>query len=363
MNKQKVHRWADARVETPASFQTSIDRTLKSLKEEKPMKKNVVRTILLAALIVALLLGTAYAVVSFTGILDTYHTKPLDGTEAFVQNDFGGAVYENEWYSVRVREALTDGITARVMLEYTAKDANALLVAETEDEDVAFEIDGALKRFNEWAKGRSHVVCVGLPNFLGIDANGSFGNEEHISPTQLLVWYEFKTGDALNAPLGVSEAWRVDGGEWQFETQIPEGDTCRYEAAWFITLKNAVCDIRTVKLESAEAGILHLSNITFTFSPIYTYADYTLRVDGLDAVKAAHATHYADFYAMDGTQVTSGGGYGALADENGAYVYHEQLEAMTDIPKELTLKYTQINEDENGSKLNTIEAAVDIPLR
>lgn len=49
---------------TPAAFSNRIDRTLRSLEEDKNMKRFALRTPILAALLVALLCGIAYAVVT-----------------------------------------------------------------------------------------------------------------------------------------------------------------------------------------------------------------------------------------------------------------------------------------------------------
>ncbi len=366
MNKQKVHCWADAREDVPASFQASLDRTLNGLKEEKPMKRKLSGAVLIAALITALVLGTAYAVVNYQGILDTYHTKPLDGAENYIQNNFEGIVYENDWYTVKVREALTDGITARIMMEYTAKDEKTFLIDEAEDDECGIQIgdDETIKPIAEWRKGYEHVVCIGLPKFVDVEMDGSFGSELHVSANQMLIWWEFevKSSDAMNAPLGASEAWCVDGGKWQHETCIPQGDTCRFEPAWFVTLKNSVSGNRTVEINKLDKGILHLTNVRFTFTPIYTYVDYTLRVDGLDQAKAAHAVCYTDFCDMNGEMLVSGNGHSTMVAEDGTAVYHDQFSAMTDIPEKLTLQYQQINEDEDGNQLDKIDEVIDIPL-
>lgn len=49
---------------TPELFSERIDQTLQALEEEKPMKRLTIRTVLIAALILALLCGIAYAVIT-----------------------------------------------------------------------------------------------------------------------------------------------------------------------------------------------------------------------------------------------------------------------------------------------------------
>lgn len=49
---------------TPASFSKRVDASLRGLKEDKPVKKLTLRTVLVAALLVLLLCGIAYAVIT-----------------------------------------------------------------------------------------------------------------------------------------------------------------------------------------------------------------------------------------------------------------------------------------------------------
>ena len=183
--------------------------------------------------------------------------------------------------------------------------------------------------------------------------DGGFSNSEHVSANVLRTWLEFAAPEDVSTPLTVSGGYLADGGEWQ-----------ELETGWPFTLKNVMNERRIVTVQPQDEGILHLSNMTFTFTPLYTYADYTLRVDGLDPVIAAHSVSYADFCGADGAAIVSGGGYGTLVDENGAVTYHDQLAAMADIPEKLVLKYTQIPTDENDNITEgEINASIDIPLQ
>lgn len=353
MNKS-LHRWADARETIPASFQAAFNQTLNSLQEEQPVKKNIARTALLAALITALLLGTAYAVMNAAGLMDTYHTTPLAGTKKYIQTDFDQIAYENDLYTVRVVEALTDGVTARIMFEYAAKDKDALVVSEIEDDECTIDIGPAhtKKRVYEWAKDASRVIRISLPGIKELEEDGTMGSDTHVSPNVMRVWWEFPAPKEKDALLTATDGYEASPGEW-----VIDGE-------WQFRLKNTMDQTRVVKVDKLDSGILHLTDMTITFTPIYTYVDYTMRVDGIDAVQAAHGVVYGDFYDAEGNPIKSGGGHGSDMDENGTAIYRELLQPVEEIPERFKLKYTrrfEIDEEENlGPEMSDW---IDIPLK
>lgn len=322
-----VHHWADAKVQPPEAFADTYCRTLNRLEEKPKVKKAVSRTVLLAAAIAVLLAGTAYAIVRTT-LQDTYNTKILTAAQEYIQTNFPTVSYENYWYSVHVSEALSDGVTARVLLEYRAKDENTLLLTETEDDDLAFTIDGVTQTVAAWRSESAHTVRVGLPCFTvnGTEIDESYGDDTHVSKSVLRIWEEFDVPADREITISCREGYSADDGEWQSKAD-----------AWSFTLTNTMDAVQTVEFAELRQGDVQVRNLKLTFSPIYTYADYEIR-----AVSDQSGATYGNaetFLNTDGSEMNVSSGSTGLPDADGWQTVHARMDAMEGIPRVLYLRY------------------------
>jgi len=94
------------------------NRLARLTKEEQAMKKRVkFQTVLIAAVVFALLMSTAFAL-GYSNLMEYLgkgNLKPVDGAEKLIQSDFGDA-FEQDDVIFHVEEAIFDGKTAVVQM-------------------------------------------------------------------------------------------------------------------------------------------------------------------------------------------------------------------------------------------------------
>ncbi len=114
----KKRQWSDIYGETPISFQMKVENTLKRLEEPEMKKRYSFSMILVAAVLIVLLAGTAVAM-GYSHIMEYFERgqiQPLDGAEELIQTNFGTQELEETPIQIIIEESVFDGNTAVVQL-------------------------------------------------------------------------------------------------------------------------------------------------------------------------------------------------------------------------------------------------------
>jgi len=115
----KKGQWSDIYGETPISFQMKVEDTLDRLEEAEMKRKYRFSMVLVAAVLIVLLAGTAVAI-GYPYMMEYFsrgQIQPLDGAEELIQTDFGMQEEDAETpVRIAVEEAVFDGKTAVVQL-------------------------------------------------------------------------------------------------------------------------------------------------------------------------------------------------------------------------------------------------------
>lgn len=326
----KERNWQDAYEPAPTSFTQRMNDTLAQLKEEeKPVKKMSFRAaaILAAALLLALT-STAYALSRF-GILDTYtdRVKPLPTAEGLVQQDFAQTGGENEYFTLTIREALSDGYRVRYVYEYKAKSDDVFLYAMDVMGENTVSIGGQAMSLDEIRALRPRFVDVGTPRPVekADTANNptsglsDFGDCYYEDIDTLIVWMEIEAPntDAVRSYLC---GYKPDDGEWS-QTELS-----------FRTLNAA--EVKTVDVGAVQGEKFEAWNIKLVFSPIYTYAFF-------DTKLAADVNPDEIFFELlddQGKRLNVNQGSGTLPDEELRQSWINAMEPLDTVPEEMQLQ-------------------------
>jgi hypothetical protein len=106
----------------PESFHACMESALLKCKEDVPMKRFTLRTALIAALILALLAGTAFAIATHYSVKDYYRNS----SEAFQKNiTLIDKNYESEYFSMYVTDAVFDGKSISIAMDIQPKEGTS----------------------------------------------------------------------------------------------------------------------------------------------------------------------------------------------------------------------------------------------
>lgn len=128
---------------TPDYFIQCIDRALR-MEEESYMKKKV-SAALVISIIVFLVVGTALAVaIGNYGVLDFLmkNNEASEYQKELIQSDFTQAGADMKDVSIRVRDAVSDGITLVLSVEAKAKESDAVLMLDTDKAELVIAAQG-----------------------------------------------------------------------------------------------------------------------------------------------------------------------------------------------------------------------------
>ena len=137
-------------VKTTASFHNRMESALRTCKEDAPMKRFPLRTGLLAVLIITLLAGTAYAIVTHYSVRDYYTNKSEEFQKSITLVDKS---YENEYFSLYVTDAAFDGQSIFIAMDITPKEGAdpvylyPILTATSEGKELPVDIEGCSGNF------------------------------------------------------------------------------------------------------------------------------------------------------------------------------------------------------------------------
>ncbi len=126
MESKKIsrERWQGMCGTAPQEFHQLVQTTLKKTREAPAMKRFTLRTALLVILCLLLLTGIALAAAGVFGTknsLGMYTSAPKDGAGVDIQTDLNQIGGDFPDLTVTVRDAVYDGVTAYVTVEYRAK--------------------------------------------------------------------------------------------------------------------------------------------------------------------------------------------------------------------------------------------------
>ena len=123
-NKISPERWQALYGPAPQDFAMLVEKTLIKTREGPVMKRFTLRTALVLLIYLVLLTGIALAaagVFSTKNSLDKYTSAPADGKGVELQTDLKQTNGDFPDLTVTVRDAVFDGVTAFVTVEYMLK--------------------------------------------------------------------------------------------------------------------------------------------------------------------------------------------------------------------------------------------------
>ena len=146
-NKISPERWQALYGPVPDDFSTLVEKTLKKTREGPKMKRFTLRTALVLLICLILLTGIALAaagVFSTKNSLNMYTSAPADGTGVELQTDLHQTGGDFPDLTVTVRDAVFDGVTAFVTVEYKLKNPEKDMILS--HWDAGYDI----KEFGRW---------------------------------------------------------------------------------------------------------------------------------------------------------------------------------------------------------------------
>lgn len=325
----KQSQWQQAYEQAPASFMRRMDTTMKQLKEEEPMKKQLFRTASLALAALMILTCTAFAL-SATGVLDTFHPRfsPLPTAQNLIQTSFDQIGGDNDYFTLTVREALSDGYRMRTVYEYRAKSDDIFLYALDFCEDDLVSIDGQQFTYQQLAEGKT-CVEVGMPYLAAtqqedgsnpVDGISDFSDFLYESPTVLIVWEE-KSAIAAQDVQQYTYRYVAQGKEAQ-------SDTLSFR------IVNAA-NVQRYTILPCEGEHFACLGGQLILSPLYTYT--------IADVQLKESIENIDFWLCDGegNRYDASSGGASLPDAQGITTFSVASTAMETLPAQLQLMMGQ----------------------
>lgn len=245
----------------PDTLKDSIARTLETVQEEKPMKKTSIRTVLIVALVLVILMGVAYAAMSQLGLKDYFaQWEQLEFTEEaqeLLAFDKPLASVTIDGVRADVTGAVADGRSFYVSVLFTPEDDNVLLVGPT---------DYPINLPEDEVPGR-RLVTAGV-NTEGENIQGQMG-DHLMQPDGTMMLVEVGTLETDTGEVTLSSTFKtVDtepGGYPQYETEKSETVTFTIPVGKTIEQRHA-----DVEIPLAD-GALTLTSITLDRTVLTTY--------------------------------------------------------------------------------------------
>ncbi|MDO4549194.1 MAG: hypothetical protein Q4D04_13970 [Clostridia bacterium] len=171
--KRKEPDWKRAYGPVPETYAKQFEKTLSELKGERTVNmKTAMRTVLIAAILLILLVGTALAVGSALGIIDffeqNYGMTPSEDAAATISRNL--ATTDDGLIRFTVREAVYDGETVRALLAVEPFNAQKYIVANDISDIIEIE-DGktAEECADEYAQTSGRTILTLADTWIDID--------------------------------------------------------------------------------------------------------------------------------------------------------------------------------------------------
>lgn len=292
--------WKAAFGPTPEAFKQRVSFTLRKVKEEKPVKKIKMATVVAMAMIVLLLAAVAYAASTQWGLFSFMEYRydkqmPPEAKDA-IQTNIPQTGGDETDVVFKVREALYDGATLHVIIEARPKAAGkVLLMAFDEMPGDLVSNNGPVYEGDERtfkqvaAEEEKSLMRIGLGlkvNDSHVDGSADCLAEEDGTLVIRLSGSLAAQGDTIPLVCDYSVNKLIDGkttdklikGQFTFDLPVNVHKTQRQYSGPVAVVKTGVM-VDKIILTKTDAGIY--SELTYSISPNATEADAALARGGL----------------------------------------------------------------------------------
>lgn len=348
----------------PLSFARKMDETLERIENmEMKKRKFTPRALIICAVLVVTLIGSAIAATEYRVFDFLWHMNPLEGAEDLIETNVG--VYENEYVRVAIEEAAYDGQGVMLYIRATPlkPDTHPLYSTIT---DTANDPDWVYK-YTEYEDGS------GMSEFLG-RADGkefvSFGvsitvKDENGKEIWLDSWDAKEDADGSvilyadgfsdeklgeTAVLTAKVRTHLCAPDATRKTSFPEG-----EITHTMLKTDDARNYKLIPVSTEDAPHFDLLGGSISFTPVRGYMTiqyaYQEREDEPMGVTMKPCM-------PDGTEITVGsGGWTLLGEENGFDIIEElsEIQSYETLPETITIRVKVIGE---GRYLCDVECKV-----
>ena len=338
--------WQNAYGNAPEDFHLRLVDTLDGLEEKKMKKRYKLSTLLIAAVIMALLAGGAVAASQlrvFRLLTDMANPiGPLDGAEEMVVTNLGSM--ENDLITMKVEEAVFDGQNVLLQLRVTPKDSEHHVMFDwfmqnaPQDVYTIEEIDngnggvsiGEITRkdgkqiIDYWISAKS---AGDLVEFHTSDA-------EDQEDGGILYWMQGEVSGSVNVDaveLEINVLLMLDGAEIQMAplpVRVPRAGETRHA-------KLTPVGAQPERVEIVSGGI--------DFSKLEGYITVSYRYEQLPEELMGITLH---FYDAEGNEIRRGGG--GSWEQDGMYYSHIEIQSFDELPEKIWIEAKVIDGDALG---------------
>lgn len=350
--------------EMPLSFVHKMDETLERIEHMEKKKKIIKpRTLLICAILIVTLIGSALAASEYRVFDFLWHMQPLEGAEKLVKTHVGFT--ENEYVRVEIEEALYDGQGILLCLRATPRkpDTHPLYssLADTEnDPDWAYA-------YETYEDGSSTFTFLGRTDekkfvsvSLSVTAADETGKEVFLNSWDAkkaddgsIIYYadgysDTKLGDTVTLTAKVRSTLRAHDAS--VEENLTTG-----EISCAMPKTDASRKYRLVPVSEGDAARFSLIEGTLSFTPVRGYMTvsyaYKPQEDEPMGVTVKPCL-------PDGTEIAVGGGDITRTKQENGFEFCEDtctLQSFETLPETLLLRIKVIGE---GKYLTEIECKV-----
>ena len=337
----------------PLSFARKMDETLERI-ENMEMKKRKIspRALIICAVLVVTLIGSAIAASEYRVFDFLWHMNPLEGAEKLVQTNVGSA--ENEYVRVAIEEAVYDGQGVIMVIRATPlkPDTHPLYssIADVEDDPVwvyqrtEYEDGSAMIEFKGRTDGKEFVTFS--VSITVVDENGREiwldGWDAKTEPDGSVILYadgfsDEKLGETAVLTAKVRSA--VCAPDMTSKTDLPTEDIIHT-----MPKTDAVRNYKLIPVSTEDAPHFDLLGGSISFTPVRGYMTiqyaYQEREDEPMGVTMRPCM-------PDGTEITVGSGeWTMLGEENGFDIIEElsEIQSYETLPETITFRVKVIGE-------------------
>ena len=389
--KQLVKLLREQRPETPVGYEARIEARLARLVKEEQMmrRKYKVSTVLLAAVLIVLLAGTAFAL-GYSELMEYLQRggiKPLDGTEEMIQTEFGSETTEGsatdagegaQLVEFRVEEAIYDGrsVIIQALIAPVNPETHALFNAGLQDSpeavyerEIICEEGGAEQmRVTGRKDGRKIIFWSMKAEQEEEDAGCSLEMDkmdaEELADGSIRVWLE---GSVVEGSADAIELNVVCSYQLSDEMEQPDGAgtvACLTEPIK-LTTTAAARTAKLVPVGGSKGERFEILNAWIEFNPVsgQITIDYSYLPDRTNERMGI------DFRIYDGenNRIEQGTGSSILVElrEDGTEVSRKvsQIQSFEEFPEKLYLEAKVIGEERTLGRVefSVEEGAIVIP--
>ena len=362
----KKEQWRDIYGETPISFRMKVEDTLDRLEEEEMKKKYRFSMVLVAAVLIVLLAGTALAV-GYPYMMEYFsrgQIQPLDGAEELIQTDFGTQEAEDALVRIVVEEAVFDGkkAVAQLLISPTNPEEHALFNLGLQDyPESVYDLE-----ITDRGNGMESIRVVGRKDGKKIihysmalgqaDENAAYLFEqdtldaEELENGSVRVWLEGKVTEGVADRLELT----VSGG-YDFMDDLRKNNVYGYRYSKEIVLNNPNRTITAKLTPVGEAG-------SERFEILSAWLEYNA-LSGMLTIEYAYDPDLnnepmgIDFrlYDADGNRIAIGSGsetyLGNRADGWELLRSKDEVQSFETFPEKMYLEAKVIGEDKTLGKV------------